>query len=511
MKRLTGLALLALGLVTVASAGTGYVAHPDAEGTRTLKVLGAVEGYELQDGRVTLLVRDGRTCRRVTWKIEESESAVPAACARAGQPSSEARSGATRVRLRPGAWGHPDRLVVTGPSGIRSWPLPERALHVDVDGQTAIFSTRASREVYAVDLQSGRTALVGLTRRGDTPRLNRRGLVFRDNVYKRRETDGSTLMKFVPRRHLDKATRLVGEPLRVDGRIVDLAMDGSRVALAVREWRGGCDAVVYWNIAWRYAIPITEEEELTCAWSRRGGTIETVSLAGLRAAWVMRVGSEQRLLAASSVDCFERRVVTAQMGARERVIDHSGDSGLLAYTVARRGGSVLGKLDGRMRGDTLVSDKRMPTATAVDKRRVAVLFPNGTVELRIERGAVTREIVVGSARALALQAKHLVVLTHQDTLAVFSTETGRRLSSWSVPRGVSARIDAHFGVAVLTRGKLVLAVSLRTGKRIIVARTPTAATAAIEAPGIAYASSLAARATVGFVPFARIERLLAPA
>lgn len=87
-----------------------------------------------------------------------------------------------------------------------------------------------------MDIESGRVALVGLTRHRDTPRLDANGLLFRDNVYKRRESDSSTLMKFIPRHHVDAATQNVGKPLSVEGEIADLAMDGSRVALAVRRW-----------------------------------------------------------------------------------------------------------------------------------------------------------------------------------------------------------------------------------------------------------------------------------
>jgi len=493
--------------LAAAEADTGYVAHPDPAGTQTLSVAGSVESYEMRDGRVTLVARDG-ACRRITWMPGTSPESRTASCATAAAPRMVARSGRTRVQIQPGPASRPDRLLVKTAYGTRSWPLPERAYHVDVDGRTAIFSTRASREVYAVDLENGRTALVGLTRFRDTPRLDRHGIVFRDNVYKRREHDGTTLLKFVTRRHVEAALQRVGRPLRVRGELADLAMDGSRVAMAVRDWRGECDAVVYWNITWSYAIPITEEDERTCAWSRRGATIQSVSLAGLRAAWVMRVGSEERLVAASSVDCFERLVVTARTARGERLVGHSGDAGRLAYLLTGPSGSTLGNLDGRMRGQTLATDSDAPLQTAVDGGLVALLLPYGTVRVRTGRGATPRTIDVGLARAIALHAQQLVTLTEGGTLDVHDIASGRLLRSWPAPAGVQPRLDVHFGVAVLTSGRKVYVVSLANGRTAVVARSPTPAIAAIEAPGIAYASPGVRRGTVRFVPFSRIERLL---
>ena len=507
------LALIAgivLVLCPTASADRAYVAHPDPEGTRTLRVKGVVESYELRDGRVTLVAREGGdTCRRIVWTLGDRQESKPIACSRSAAPELSARSGRTNVELSPGASDSPDRLVVNGPNGTRSWPLPERAFHVDVDGGAAIFSTRTSREVYAVDLASGRTALVGLTRRQDVPRLDRSGLLFRDNVFKRLENGAATLMKFIPRSHVDSATRTVGRPLRVDGEIADLAMDGARVALAVRGWHGECDAVLYWNITWRYAIPITEEEERTCTWSRQGGSIESVSIAGLRAAWVMRVGTEERLISASSVDCFERRVVTARTSAGERVVGHSGDANLLAYLVATTNGNVFGKLDGRMRARPLASDEVEPRVASADGDQVAVLRTDGTVQVRTKHGAVANEVAVGPARAIALRGPLLVVLTPTSTVDVYDTRTRERVSTWPVPDNVRARIDAHFGVAVLTGPRAVYALSLASGRLAIVALPRAGAVAAIEAPGIAYARpSTGGTAMIEYVPFARIERLL---
>ena len=54
----------------------------------------------------------------------------------------------------------------------------------------------------------------------------------------------------------------------------------------------------------------------------------------------------------------------------------------------------------------------------------------------------------------------------------------------------------------------VIALDLETGRRAVVARTPGAVHAQIEAPGIAYRYNARGRGFVRFVPFARIERAL---
>ena len=118
-----------------------------------------------------------------------------------------------------------------------------------------------------------------------------------------------------------------------------------------------------------------------------------------------------------------------------------------------------------------------------------MLLSNGSVRLRSATGAERGTIDVGDVRAIALDGATLVVLTRQNTLDVFDTQTGDRLNSWKVPTGVRATVDAHFGVAVLTRKGTVHAVSLSTGRSAVVGTTVAPAIAAIEAPGVTFASS----------------------
>ena len=291
MKRVAGLALcVASFLTTAASADSGYVAHPDLAGTQTLSVTGSVERYDMRGGRVTLLTRNG-ACRRVTW-VPGEKTCIGRGSVRWPDRTSHRRPQRRHWGRAPAGRPRPSRSAARHRRGRKpeAWPLPERAFHVDVDGGTAIFSTRGSREVYAVDLRSGRVALVALTRQpGDAAAGCERSPLSRQRLQAPRERSVHVDEVHTAASYRSGTTSgsaglcVSGERSRIS------PWTGSRVALAVRRWQGGCDAVIYWNTPWNYSIPITEADERTCAWSRQGGTIQSVSLAGLRAAWVVRV------------------------------------------------------------------------------------------------------------------------------------------------------------------------------------------------------------------------------
>jgi hypothetical protein len=231
-------------------------------------------------------------------------------------------------------------------------------------------------------------------------------------------------------------------------------------------------------------------------------------MAGLRAAWTMRVGQVEHLVSASSVDCFERVITTARLRRGERVVSHAGDGGLLAYAVARAGGGLLGRLNDRMRGETVATRGIVPVAVAADNNQLAVLDHGGEVQLLSSTGEVIRTLDVGPARAIALRAHRLIVLTDTATIDVFDSKSGVRIASWPVPSGVTPRLDVHFGVAVITHGSLLYAISIESGKRVLIARAASAIRAQIEAPGVAYAYNRAGKGVVKYVPFSKIERLL---
>jgi hypothetical protein len=106
--------------------------------------------------------------------------------------------------------------------------------------------TGADGGTYALRLHDGRVAGLGAAVPGDDPQLNARGAVFAE-----RPTYTSTTrdrLEFVPRSGIESEVRRDARPLRIGGAIRSLAMDGPRVALAVRDRTGRCDRVMYWNV-----------------------------------------------------------------------------------------------------------------------------------------------------------------------------------------------------------------------------------------------------------------------
>lgn len=501
-------AVVLIALATASSAAAAYVCHPDPSGTRTLRIEGQVATYAMKENSVSVLFRNAKgDCRALRWNIlrgPASDEARPGACNTTPKPTRSVSRRGRVVSLIAGSADSPDRLKVQAGDRIQAdWPLPARAWSLDVDQGTAVISTVGSREVYAVHLSTGRATIVAPNRHRDPAQIERTGVVFQDNLYKRNESRPTRLMKFLPRSFVEKALTRVGRALTLRGRIADIAMDGSRIGLAVDGFQGNCDAVIFWNVTWRFTSRITEEDETTCRLSRLGADIKTISMGGLRAAWTIKVGERERLLTASSVDCFERLIASAQ-----RISAVSGDEKLLAFGLAQRDGGLLGGIDKRMRRTTLAEGIAAPTRLAADAGRLAVLLPGGVVDLRAADGRLLREFArIPDARAVALRANRLVVLTRRS-LEVLDATTGRHLQTWPAPTEARGTLDVHFGVAVIPVGRQVLAISLETGRRFVAASAPAPVDAEIEAPGVAYTYSANGRGTVKFIPFARLEQAL---
>jgi hypothetical protein len=487
-------AAAAAALVVALPAGAAYVCHPDPAGTRTLTLPGRVAAYSLQGNRVQVVYRAAGGCLSRSWTVSgRASSPQAAACASAVAPATEVVAKGRTVRLVAGA---PDRLHVrVGGRLVHDWPLPERMATLDVDGGIALLGT-AGHGTYAVRLSDGRAALVALTRRGDTPQIERAGIVFQDNLYKKHAHLSRTILKFVPRAAVERALARAGRPLHVGGVVRDLAMDGPRVALAVDG--AECDRVVFWNVPWSYVSRITEEEETTCESTRGGASPTAVSIGNLRASWVISSPAGARVLAASSIDCVERLV------SRGSAPLLGGDGALLAYSA----GAQVGTVDARMRGRALRLRAQAPVALAADGGRLALLRADGVVEIRSDAGRVHAQIATRPAQEVALQGDRLVVLTRAGTLDVYDAAGGVVLRRVRVPAGARG-VDVHFGYAVVAAGRSVVAVELATGRTAVLAHAPAPVQARIEAPGVAYAFSTGRRGEVRFVPMAAIEAAFA--
>jgi hypothetical protein len=287
-------------------------------------------------------------------------------------------------------------------------------------------------------------------------------------------------------------------------------MDGPRVAAAYRDPQHRCDRIVFWNVPWNYVAPVSRapkgdesktaeaKEYPTCAGTGRPHVV-ALAIGGIQANWIL-AAQNRRLVTSTSAACVEHIVATGG-----QVATVAADGALLAY----------GTQDGRVRvivrsraprRETSIGGAGGLSAVTADKGRIAILRQYGEIQVRATTGELLSAIHIAGARAIALRAGMLLALTTDNTLKVFDAETGTLRSTWPVPEGVRGEIDAHYGVAVLTRGQQIFAMNTATGKTVLLATAPRPAHAQIEAPGIAYGYNLNGHGVLRFIPLAAIER-----
>lgn len=508
-----------VGLVTAAPAVGAYVCHPDPEGTKRLSIEGRIGAYSLVRGDVAISVRRGNSCTRIVWRPASSVVGEhPAACVDARTSTSVADGSRRIVVVRaPSKADHPDRVdVVDRRTGalLKSWPLFNRPLSLDVDANTAVFTTAGRDGFYGLRLTDGRIGLVGVNQRIDTPQIDATGVVYQDDLYKRDDGKGRVLMKFVPRPAVEDKIARGGLPIRTNGVVRDFSMDGQRVAIAVADPRGVCDRVLFWNVSWHYVSRLTSSNEATCTPGHAAGGITHVALGGITAEWVTSYGDATTLLAANIIACREWVITRLQNGAGgDRLGGVAADGGLLAYAIGRherelRGQALLGKVvRGGVRGRLIADSPNPPLAVSVDSKRVATLREDGLVEIRDRDGTAVSIIRPSAPKAIALRRNLLAVLT-KGRIEVFDVASGRRIKSLSAPRGARPSIDLHYGVAVLTAGTRIYAVDVATGRTALLAKAPTPARAQIEAPGVVYQFNSRGHGVLRFVPYAAVAAAL---
>jgi len=397
----------------------------------------------------------------------------------------------------------PDRLLVydtvTG-ALLHSWPLLERPTSLDVQGELALFSAQHGRGLYALRLSDGLTALVGLNRAGDAPQIETRGIVYHDDLYKGKRTNGRVFLKFIPTSVVRSRLRAIARPFLPAGRVNAFSFDGTRVGVAVGEAATGCDRLVFWNVPWRFDVELTKllmPMKLTCPHGG-GPRITDVAFAGVRLQWLATFGHVQRLLTASIVNCDIETLRSGQPGTTSL----AGDENVLAYAAP---GAARGVVARTQYGPTLAEGPALQVAA--DSGSVAVLRAGGRVEVRAADGRLVRAFHVTGARAIALRRTDLAVLTRSGKVDVFDTASGARTHAWRVPAGAAA-IDVHYGIAVLPVGRRVFALDLDTGRTAVLAQSPAEMKAQIEARGVVYAYNVRRRGFLRYVPTAKVEAAL---
>jgi len=412
----------------------------------------------------------------------------------------------------------PDRVDVydrrTG-SLLRSWPLFNRPLSLDVDGDLAVFTTAGRDGFYGLRLTDGRIGLIGANQRVDTPQIDHTGVVYQDDMYKRDDGKGRVLMKFVPRATVEAAVARGGLPIRTAGVVRDFSMDAQRVAVAVADPRGICDRVLFWNVSWHYVSRLTSSTEATCDPGHPAGGITHVALGGITAEWVTTYGNATTVLAANIIACREWVIARLRNGpAGDSLGGLAADGGLLAYAIGRherelRGQAVLGTIvSGGVRGRLIADAQVLPRAVSADSKLIATRRDNGAVAVQTRAGRGVATIHTAGGRAIALRRNLLAVLTTGGRIDLFDIATARRIRSLPAPRGVRASIDLHYGVAVLTAGTRVYAVDVATGRTALLARAPANVRAQIEAPGVVYQFNAGGHGFLRFVPFAVVKAAL---
>lgn len=429
-----------------------------------------------------------------------------------------AATGNEIVKVRLPRGDEPPRLEVWARRAKRllhSWPLPAEPVSLDAARDIAVFTAANRGGLYAIRLLDGRAGFVGVTRDGDAPKIDSRGVAYQDDLFRHspHHSRTSTLLKFVPIAGVRREIRVAGTPITTPGRIRAMAMDGSRVALAVADPHGVCDQVRFWNILWNFTSRLTQQSGPTCVGRHAPGGITDVRIAGARAEWVTTYGNRSTILAASIIRCQEWVLARPRPGpGGDTLTGLAGDGPTLAYAITRherelRGMAEVAALRGNSeaRTHTIVGGRLLPRALAADSRRVAILQDDGTVEIRDTNGVLVSHFKVGDVRAVALRANRLVALGNK-VVRVFNATTGELLRNWKVPAELRPRIDVQFRVAVLTRSHLIYALDLQTGRLAALAHAPAAVlNAQIEDPGIAYAYNDNGRGHVRFIPFAHVE------
>lgn len=450
----------------------------------------------------------------VVWHPDAATSATASgACGRAAGSSRpltklSAAQGdrLVRVVLAPAAADRPDRLDVFQRSTHRlvsSWPLFERPARVALHGDLAILSSAKRHALYALRLSDGRIAMLGIARAGDRPVIGARGVVYQDDLdlSMERTSPGRVTLKLLPLATVRRELAARGSRQIATTRIGSIAMDGKRVAFVARDPQTGCDRVLFWSVPWHFVAPFTQKVGPTCLPTHAPGGVTGVAIAGDRAVWTTRYGTQTRVLAASIINCVEW-VVARPVNGVQSVAGLSGHGGLLAFAL-RGTASTVSLVPNHWRSVQLARSSSPVVGISADNGRIATLRADGSVTIVTRYGRSTARIDVGTARAVALHQKTLAVL-RPSRLDVYDLRTRQLSGSFRVPSGASS-VDVQYGIALVTAGRDVLAINTATGRTARLARGPGRIAAQIEAPGAVVQYNVGPRGILRFIPMSVIE------
>jgi hypothetical protein len=522
MRTLNTLVVAALATAGIAAAaGDARPCHPDLPGTRSLTVTGEVTGYRFAGrGTVVASVQTKRCAGVARWNYAASARAtVSVSCqgSNVDSPAAPAQqlvatqgNRMVRVVLAPNGIDRPDRLdVINRATGrrIASWPLIDRPARVALFGGIAILSSPARKALYALRISDGRIATLGIARRGDQPIIGPHGVVYQSDLLLklRRLAPNRVTLKLVPLASVERQLSLADRQVQTHWRIKAIGMDRGRVAFAVHDPTGRCDAVKWWIPAWHFVAHVTHPSGPTCLPTHGPGGVTNVAVAGDRLVWTTQYGKTTRVLAASTIGCEEWVVTRLAPGGT--VAGLAGDGSVLAYALrgsgtADRPGAV-GLVPAGWRGQVLSRSDVQVAAISVDGELIATLYRDGTVTVMSASGDLVSRFEAGQARAVALRGDTVAVLGH-GRLAVYSAATGLQTDSWPVPADARS-VDLQYGIAVIAAGGDVLALNLSTGRIARLLHVDGRAAAQVDSSGAVVDFNVGRRGYLRFIPMSTIE------
>jgi hypothetical protein len=377
-----------------------------------------------------------------------------------------------------------------------------------------VLATVRHQGLYALRLSDGRLRIVGLMGWLDRPALGASGIVFRDDMYGRRnERRGQTVLTHLSWPDLAAALEDTSTSYTAPSAQPAWAYDGQRVVMAMRDPSVPCDRVHFWNVAWDRRVQLTMPDDHLCP-SGRGSHVLALALGGVRAAWLVgKPAGRQWLISATIVACQEHIVAATPAGvASPGTRGIAGDGGLVAFSAIGAPGVQAVWRDRAASSRSAVRGRALlpqtgSIALSADEGRLAALRSGGRIEIRSKYGALEGVVHAPGARAISLRGRNLAVLAG-NRLDVYDLSSGTRTHSWRAP-ALTRSVDMQFGVATLTAGRNVDAVRIATGHTVVLATAPTRVEAQIEAPGVVYRYDVAGSGEFRFIPFAKVLRALA--
>jgi hypothetical protein len=319
------------------------------------------------------------------------------------------------------------------------------------------------------------------------------------------------------------------------GEIESLAMDGPLVAYDVGardNINQRCNKLFAWNVRTGARKKISGKHTCDADSTSTGSGVAELAVAGKRIAWIVNQGgnteSYDDLYVSSWGHPRERRLAHAyRQGDVDSALAGTWIGGLVGsgsvldvnrWTTDINGNVTKGKLQRIGRGlRTVAAGTDTVHAVATDAGRIAVLRSNLDIAVYSRSGSVISTVSPGRAKAVALSATTLAVLTEKNVLELYGISTGTLAHSWHLKHvGAQAGLGVHKGIAVWSTRNRVYATRLSTGKTVRIANAPKYiyARVALSASGAVYAyetfnqKTLKIHGHVVFVPMHRIRAAL---